>query len=697
MKKADYSPGVVIADRYKIQSVIGQGGVGVILQATDLVLNLDVAIKILAVDHTGINAARLQREAISAGSLTHPNIARILHFGQLKDGAPFMVMELLPGFNLAQFIEEQGRIDYIDAIAIFLQICEGLDFAHKRNIIHRDIKPSNIMLVYHEGRQQVKLLDFGIAKTQTQKNTLTAEGILIGSPFYVSPEQAQGKELDYRSDIYSLGCLMFECLTGKPPFVGQSAIETITMHRKQKPQLISSVVPESIFPDELIEIIDKCLRKEPADRPEDLQKVITQLNQALLSKHDPTETRKSKGHTQDNKWTLLAIAGGVILTSLCTVLYLQKKEETNQSLTKKSLPAHSSGWDTYRKVRKANQETKFRTSIQDNWICVETVSDLLKDADLKELQGKKIDELSLIGCTFDGSGINYLTDSNLSTLKVFNCNITDSFLMQLAKMDKLIELRIDSPDVTDAGVQYLNNFKRLEHLELSCPKVTDQGLKTLCLPSLKKLVLLTPKATDALVEPLKNFKNLNTLSLSDTNTSKDLGVKLSQLKGLISIELSGLQSLSLDSITAFERMKILNLKLKDIPLNDAQYEAIGKIKTIAMLDLAQSPCTSRNLKHIINLPKLYALDLTGARVITDEMMEELAKTHLVNLDLRNTSINDKQLRKLIKLKSLERLILRDCENLSTDAAEDFARDFRNIWKKKIKIEAFDFYQGGIRR
>ncbi|QQR57368.1 MAG: protein kinase [Candidatus Melainabacteria bacterium] len=697
MKIADYSPGVVIADRYKILSVIGQGGVGVILQAIDLVLNLDMAIKILAVDHTGVNAARLQREAISAGSLTHPNIARILHFGQLKDGAPFMVMELLPGFNLAQFIEEQGRIDYIDAIAIFLQICEGLDFAHKRNIIHRDIKPSNIMLVYHEGRQQVKLLDFGIAKTQTQKNTLTAEGILIGSPFYVSPEQAQGKELDYRSDIYSLGCLMFECLTGKPPFVGQSAIETITMHRKQKPQLISSVVPESIFPDELIEIIDKCLRKEPADRPEDLQKVITQLNQALLSKHDPTETRKTKGHTQDNKWTLLAIAGGVILTGLCTVLYLQKKEETNQSLTKKSLPAHSSGWDTYRKVRKANQEIKFRTSIQDNWICVETISDLLNDADLKELQGKKIDELNLIGCTFDGSGIEYLTDSNLSTLKVLNCNITDTFLMQLAKIDKLVELRIDSPDITDAGIQYLNNFKSLAHLELSCPKVTDQGLKTLCLPSLKKLVLLTPKATDALVEPLKNFKNLNTLSLSDTNTSKDLGVKLSGLKGLRSIELSGLQSLSLDSITAFERMKILNLKLKDIPLNDAQYEAIGKIKTIAVLDLAQSPCTSHNLKHIINLPKLYALDLTGARVITDEMMEELAKTHLVNLDLRNTSINDKQLRKLIKLKSLERLILRDCENLSTDAAEDFARDFRNIWKKKIKIEAFDFYQGGIRR
>ncbi len=131
------------------------------------------------------------------------------------------------------------------------------------------------------------------------------------------------------------------------------------------------------------------------------------------------------------------------------------------AITKKSLPAHSSGWDTYRKVRKANQEIKFRTSIQDNWICVETIFDLLNDADLKELQGKKIDELNLIGCTFDGSGIEYLTDSNLSTLKVFNCNITDSFLMQLAKIDKLVELRIDSPDITDAGIQYLNNFKSL--------------------------------------------------------------------------------------------------------------------------------------------------------------------------------------------------------------------------------------------
>lgn len=232
----------------------------------------------LSSDETGKGALRLQREAMVAGRLSHPNIARVLDFGQWQDGSPYMVMEYVDGKNLGEFIHEHKNLSCFAALPIFIQIANGLAFAHKNKIVHRDLKPSNVILKSElDDKFQVKVLDFGVACIIDQKLDLTQKGSVVGSPLYLSPEQANGEDATFLSDIYSFGCLMFEVLTGVPPFRGASTIETLYMHKNVAPPLVTDLIPVQAVPRELVELVDMCLCKGPFNRPPDFETIASRL------------------------------------------------------------------------------------------------------------------------------------------------------------------------------------------------------------------------------------------------------------------------------------------------------------------------------------------------------------------------------------------------------------------------------------
>jgi eukaryotic-like serine/threonine-protein kinase len=265
--------GTVLADRYEILEVIGGGGMGLVYKARHRLMNRIVAIKMLH-KHMVSSADALKRfqvEAQAASCLSLPNILTIYDFGLSNEGQPFMVMDYLEGCSLGDVIEREGYLTVPRALDIFLQVCTGLAHAHSKGIIHRDLKPSNIMLVNSgEQRDFVKIVDFGIAKLMRQTDRtpeqLTRTGEVFGSPLYMSPEQCKGKQLDPRSDIYSLGSVMYRALTGCPIFEGDEVIEFLFKQVSEMPQSFGTVAPKLAIPKSLEQSVFKALAKEPENR-----------------------------------------------------------------------------------------------------------------------------------------------------------------------------------------------------------------------------------------------------------------------------------------------------------------------------------------------------------------------------------------------------------------------------------------------
>jgi len=262
--------GNVFAERYLIESVLGLGGMSIVYKAQHSLMNRTVAIKMLHrnLKDDAMAMERFRLEAQAASSLSHQNVITVYDFGISPSGEPFFVMDCIEGESLEKVIDEEGRIPYLRAISIFKQVCDGLEAAHKKGIVHRDLKPANVILTRREdGGDQVKLVDFGIAKLLPQagkvQQQLTRTGEVFGSPIYMSPEQCLGRELDTRSDIYALGCLMYEAVAGEPPFIGDSYLATMNMHVEQHPKLISEKAPGADVPSELEAAILCCLQKDP--------------------------------------------------------------------------------------------------------------------------------------------------------------------------------------------------------------------------------------------------------------------------------------------------------------------------------------------------------------------------------------------------------------------------------------------------
>ncbi len=275
-------PGDLLGD-YEIISLLGVGGMGFVYKARHRILNKIYALKTLNIEKVNETAwRRLQLEAQAIARMNHPNIIGIHNLG-LHDGVlPFYVMDLLEGENLADLLARSGPLSLEEAIPVFIGVASGLGYAHKKGIIHRDIKPGNIFLLKEKDAtgSRVKLVDFGIAKlsgVEAEVQNLTTAGEIFGSPYYMSPEHCDGKRIDARSDIYSLGCTFFEILTGVPPFRGANSIQTMMMHQGQKPSRLTKAMGGKFFPEAMEEMIATMLEKAPMDRYQNLEEVVAEL------------------------------------------------------------------------------------------------------------------------------------------------------------------------------------------------------------------------------------------------------------------------------------------------------------------------------------------------------------------------------------------------------------------------------------
>ena len=290
MENFDSSTGIagnsvpqIIANNLRIENMLGRGGMGTVYRATHLTLDRVVAVKVINPE-VAMNSdvmQRFAREARLMAKLRHPRAAMIYDSGTLPDGRLFIVMEYVEGTTLADILKRDGKLPFKKAVDIAVSVCDVLSEAHSLGIIHRDLKPANIML----NNQGVFVLDFGIAKllntdnAESMRLSMTGNGMLVGTPFYMSPEQCLGNPVEARSDLYSLGALLYEMLSGRPPFDDEVLSAVIIKHAMVEAPRIEELAPD--IPPALAYVVNRLLAKKPEDRPENAAVTKAMLEQSV--------------------------------------------------------------------------------------------------------------------------------------------------------------------------------------------------------------------------------------------------------------------------------------------------------------------------------------------------------------------------------------------------------------------------------
>ncbi|MCS6886157.1 MAG: protein kinase [Acidobacteriota bacterium] len=298
---------ILLGGKYKLERLIARGGMGAIYQAVQQGLEREVAIKVLnpeLINNQGV-LERFRREALAVASMKHPNIVTIYDFGVTANGSPYIVMEYLKGRALSEEIERHGKLSVERTLAIVESVCSALSEAHSKGIVHRDLKPDNIMVENCGGeREVVKVVDFGLAKLrQSAEQRRITGNLVIGTFDYMSPEQCQGFEVDARADIYSLGVVMYEMLTGKVPFEGASRLATIYKHINEDPRPLRELAPE--VPQGVERVVMRALAKAREDRQSTARELVEELRLAVSKQ---SETKVSFVKTKANNDVVAGLA-----------------------------------------------------------------------------------------------------------------------------------------------------------------------------------------------------------------------------------------------------------------------------------------------------------------------------------------------------------------------------------------------------
>jgi serine/threonine protein kinase len=337
----------MIADKYRIERRLARGGQATVYLASQLPLNRPVALKILSppsadmtVEECTAFEQRFLLEARTLAALDHPNIVTVFDYGEIGDGRFYLAMEYIDGKRFLDLLRD-GRLDPSRAVDLTMQVCRALRYAHKHGVVHRDVKNSNVLVrIDDNGREQVKVVDFGLVKLARVDTSITQTGMILGSPHFMAPEQATGDGVDHRVDIYATGVLLYCGLTGEYPFDGPHATAIITAHMTRTAPRFQAVVPEARIAEELEAIVTRCLEKQADQRYPSMEALIADLS--VFHVDGPVEGVSGEFHTltahpaiRKWDWTVLGtgvVVGGVLaviltLIGIAGILLLQLEEK----------------------------------------------------------------------------------------------------------------------------------------------------------------------------------------------------------------------------------------------------------------------------------------------------------------------------------------------------------------------------------
>ncbi|MBX9942262.1 MAG: protein kinase [Candidatus Obscuribacterales bacterium] len=723
--------------KYDLLGVLGAGGMGVIYQARQVFLDRIVAIKMMKNKFASPKARlRFHQEAKAAASLDHPGIVAINDFGIDSEERPYMVMEYVEGLTLADLVKNsQGSVLKVEeALPIFISMLEPLALAHSHGVVHRDIKPSNVMLaVKPTGGVQVKLLDFGIAKLRDiDDNTiqdLTRTGEALGTPLYMSPEQIRSVRVDNRSDLYSFGCVMYMCLTGAPPFVGENKLVTMDKHLSERPLSLREASLGLNFPAELEACVLRCMAKEPEARyqsaqelRQDLIAIACQLGVMTLPPGVVAPRLGQQVSIQISQLTSppLSPALSQMVTELTSISLAgldfdpvpQSKSVTGQFYSEPSMylpvPASQALHQTEGARLPAPAEGGYGR-YSDRVISAQAISEQAdsRSADVVEVALVRTNRTGLvliivgaaIFCLVGLAAVIFLVQHfsspqtaaggresvpapvvervvDTAAEKVIEEHTADDEIAHKIKRTPNLTFVFMKEKVTDRGLSYLSKAVMLNQLSLVDSEISPAGLARVPMTKLNLLSLKNCNIDDSYTKVLAGFKNLKNLFLFDNPGFSDASVEpLTKLQYIEGLDYSGtgVSANSLKYLTRYSGLRAL--QLNRLKLDDHSIAELAKCRLLRILGMARSGLTDKStpaFSRLSQLPSLANLNLAGNQV-GDSVVEVLSKyPSLSTLDLSETQITAKALAKLAGLPSLKVLHLYGCK-LTPAEIESFGK------------------------
>ncbi len=666
-----FNSGSIILDKYLVIKLLGRGGMGSVYQVRNLKLHTEFALKCLNNQHTNdVVWRRFDNEARAANRLDHPNLIKVHDSGLLSDGRPYFVMDLVRGVTLADVLKEKTRLPLEKTLKIMIQVAFAMAYAHDNGVIHRDIKPSNIMIGNDAeiADGNVKLVDFGIAKLTGQDTfnqlTLTRTGEIFGSPLYMSPEQCAGIATDHRSDLYSFGCVMYECLTGAPPILADNALSTMIKHQNERPVSLKQASLGVTFPGASERIVAKLLEKNPDERYQDAHELSTDLvalEQHLVSgsseppvvlkntstqlELQPEKASFSRTQISAPLAVLLLVAGfmGGFFSGRLSVIsdkddlgpkvVLKKADEhavpTGAKLIDVS-PSNHRPWSasgglirefTFPDTSLGDiaigdgrfQEAKYYFVVREFVPLNLTVSNYLcKNPHLlSRFRSDELGQVNILNCDVNLEKIltGLVGQKLLINLNLSNSPVNDSCLRIIGEMPNLLALNLSGSQLRGASIAKLKN---LEHIrEFNCTQVAD------------------PKP---LIAAFKRMHKLTLLDFSRANVDESDILALSQIKTLFHLDVTGEKAVNDKTIVYLSTLPSLDyLDIEYCPVTAKSIPAFQKMSSLRTLHLSDTRWTPKQMRdlqlavgskcRVIFKTSTPDLDKLGGEIVSDGLRD----------------------------------------------------------------------------
>ncbi len=609
-----------LKDRYDIITELGQGGMSVVWKARDKTLDRLVALKTLSVRSLSEKQlVQFQSEARALSGLKHKGIMEILDFGITRTGKPYMVLEFIEGIPLSKYIENVGPLPLILCLSIFSQLCEALNHAHNKGVLHRDIKPSNIILVSAgKGGYTPKIIDFGLAVLGDSQKATDAEIQAAGSPPYMSPEQVEGKDLDQRSDIYSLGCTLFEALSGRIPYEGKTAFETMNMHKTAPIPTLGKVCEDPNINNQLQNCIQKALSKNKNDRYQFViafQKVLEELESHALE--SARIKKQEQGLELDEikpkkKLPKVWIFSGVLSFSLLTLVYFLVSNEYSKKAKKDDRVQSEAIKLLDKRKQSSDAEMNYAVHRHDD-------ADQITQAFIDKISSSDV-EVSFREDVMQGA--------DLSTL---------------SRMKNLKKMILSASGVTPENIEQISHLVCLESLFIqSNEKIADADFSSFSkLKNLKKLNVEACNLTKKALSSITQIKTLRELSIgAETGLDKEIINNLQKLPNLVRLEIGFNGNMDIESKKAignFPKVKVLGLD--GLLLDDDTTEIISKnLNGVEQLSFTHNLITLSGLEALLKIPTLRWINVNACdQVLNDESDEALS---ILSAKYKNVDIVD---------------------------------------------------------
>lgn len=644
-----YKPGDVVGETYVLTSVLAKGGMGVVFKARHLQLERVYALKLLTpMQSSSANWRRFELEAKTLAKLEHKNVVQIFNMGVDARGCPYYVMELLQGQSMAEALERGAPLTVPQFIQSFLDVCSALKLAHSKGIVHRDIKPSNLILVDSNSPVKLtKVVDFGIARLLGVEGqsvqSLTAPGEIFGSPLYMSPEQTLGLPVTSASDIYSLGCTMYEAFTGSPPFKGQTALATMMMHQTDAMPEISRQDCTSREFEVIDQILAKCMEKQASDRFETVGNIIDLLENLmrqpsgiqrqglthssnssaspkLINKFasnnnllDSTGGQTTGPVSRGNRNTVYAV-GVALCVGLGTVIALYCIM-TQQSRAKVVVPSNSDltrhitgdrilpDYETILKPTEpfANgtkpvswlvsrggrtwREFEFPAGEPVGFICLNGTKKVAASGHMQCRHAKSV--------SFDASDVladvpkfyDRFDDKAVGALLVKNSK-TPPAISTLARWKNLSSFAVERCLLSDSYLRGLGRLKRLGALSLlHCDVSAEPLIASGVLFRIKLLQLVDVRESAKILKAIENRENIKSLSVRRVNLNEQ----------------------ELASIATLSRLEDLDLRTTRLPAS--ALATVARLPNVRWLHLSEARFDASTLTSLVKCKKLESLTL----------------------------------------------------------------------------------------